>query len=86
MDDCLYVSEYPIEALDQITHYFPMKSFSMGPPKIYLREKITKIYLLNSMSAYALNISQYVHEAVRIVEAHLRKRDLSLDKRAIMPM
>ena len=70
----------------EINKYFPMKPKSIGPPKIYLGAKISKVQLPNGVVAYAMSMSQYVKEAVRNVESHLMKRNLSLLKKASTPM
>ena len=85
-DDCLAVSQNPKEQLMEIDKYFPLKPASIGPPKIYLGAKVTKVQLLNGIEAYAMSMSQYVQEAVRNVEDHLRKRDLALLKKAPTPI
>ena len=64
-DDCLAISKTPLESLMEINKYFPMKPSSIGPPKIYLGAKITKVQLPNGVVAFAMSMSQYVKEAVR---------------------
>ena len=85
-DDCLSVSEHPRQALMEVNKYFPLKPESVGPPKIYLGAKISKVQLQNGVEAYAMSMSQYVQEAVRNVEGHLRKKGLGLLKKASTPM
>ena len=85
-DDCLAISKNLQEALMEINKYFSMKPKSVGPPKIHLGAKISKVQLPNGVIAYAMSISQYIREAVKNVESHLRKRDLSLLKKASTPM
>ena len=85
-DDCLAVSQNPKEQLMEIDKYFPLKPASIGPPKIYLGAKVTKVQLPNGVEAYAVSMSQYVQEAVRNVEEHLKKRDLALLKKASTPV
>ena len=59
-DDCLSVSMHPREALLEIDKYFPMKQASIGPPKIYLGAKISKVQLPNGVDAFAMSMSQFV--------------------------
>ena len=85
-DDCLAISKTPLESLMEINKYFPMKPKSIGPPKIYLGAKISKVQLPNGTVAFAMSMSQYVKEAVRNVEEHLKKKDLGLLKKASTPI
>jgi len=85
-DDCLAVGQDPKAALHEIDKYFPLKPASVGPPKIYLGAKITRVQLPNGVEAYSMGMSQYVQEAVRNVEEYLRKRNLKLVKKATTPM
>ena len=85
-DDCLSISEYPREALMEINKYFPLKPESVGSPRIYLGAKISKVQLPNGVEAYAMSMSQYVQEAVKNVEEHLKRKGLGLLKKASTPM
>ena len=85
-DDCLAVSQNPREQLMEIDQYFPLNPGSIGPPKIYLGAKVTKVQLPNGVEAYTMSMSQYVQEAVKNVEEHLKKRDLALLKKASTPI
>lgn len=78
VDDCLCVSEDPKDALLQLDKYFPMKPDSLGPPKIYLGGKVSKVQLPNGVSAWAFSSSQYVHEAIRAVEEQLEREGKKL--------
>ena len=55
-------------------------------PKFYLGAKILKVQLPNGVNAYTMSMSQYVQEAVKNVEQYLKKRDLTLVKKASTPM
>ena len=55
-DDCLAISKMPMESLMEINKYFLMKPSSIGPPKIYLGTKMTKVQLPNGVVAYAMSI------------------------------
>ncbi len=50
--DCLAVEQEPTAALHEIDKYFPLKSTSVVPPKIYLGAKITRVQLPNGVEAY----------------------------------
>ena len=80
------MSQNPKEQLMEIDKYFPLKPASIGPPKIYLGAKVTKVQLPNGVEAYAMSMSKYVKEAVRNVDEHLKKRDLALLKKASTPV
>ena len=80
-DDCVAISKNPRETLMKINKYFPMKLSSMGPPKIYLGAKISKVQLPNRVIAFAMSMSQNVQEAVKKVENHLQKMNLALLKK-----
>ena len=69
-DDCLAISKNPREALMEINKYFPMKPSSIGPPRIYLGAKISRVQLPNGVTAFSMSMSQYVQEAVKNVESH----------------
>ena len=86
VDDCLCVSEHPKAALEDINHYFPMKPGSIGPPKIYLGAKLSKVDLPNGVTAWAISASQYVQDAVKNVECHLRKKGKSSRKGTYSPL
>ena len=85
-DDCLAVSQHLKKQLIEIDKYFPLKPASIGPPKIYLGAKVTKVKLPNGVDAYAISMSQYVQETVRNVEKHLKKRNLALPKKVSTPV
>lgn len=86
VDDCMCVSTRPREALEEVNKYFPMKPDSIEPPKIYLGAKISKMTLENGAVAWAMSMSQYVQEAVRNVEDHLKKHGMYLVKGVDSPL
>jgi len=85
-DDCLCVSEHAEEALREIDNYFSLKENSIGPPKIYLGGKVSKVDLLSGIWAYSFSSSQYSKEAVKIVEQYLNKKNLKLNRKASAPL
>ena len=50
-----------------------LKPDLIGPPKIYLGGKVSKVNLPIGVTAWAISASQYVQEAVRNVEAHITR-------------
>ena len=71
----------------EIGKYFPLKPAPVSLPKTYLGAKVTMVQLLNGVDAYAVSMSQqYIQEAVKNVKGHLKKRNLALPKKALMPM
>ena len=69
----LCVSEDPKAALLMIDQYFPMKPSSMGPPKVYLGDKVSQVILSNGVKTYMYSASQYLQETIRAVEGHQEK-------------
>ena len=86
VDDCLSISEYPKEALERINQYFPMKPGSIGPPKLYLGAKMSKVSMPNGVVAWALSASKYAQDAIRNVETELKKDGLALRKGTNSPL
>ena len=76
VDNCLSISEQPRPALERINQYFPMKPGSMGPPKLYLGAKMSKVTMPNGVTAWELSASKYVQDAVSDVEMELRRNTL----------
>jgi len=62
-----------------------MKNGSVGYPKIYLGNKVSKMTLENGVDAYIFSLSQYVQTAIAIVERYLSKRGEMLPKRTYTP-
>ena len=86
VDDALCISMNPEDILNkEIGKYWTMKKNSVGPPDIYLGNKISKVTLENGVTAWAFSSSQYVQSAVRNVEAHLSKIGGKLPTRAATP-
>ena len=72
--------------LTQLINTSRSKPSSIGPPRIYLGGKISKVDLPNGVSAWAISASQYVQEAVRNVELHMKRNGLSFHKGTKSPM
>ena len=82
VDDALCISERAEHVLKgEIGKYFYVKEGSVGPPTIYLGNKVSKVTLANGVDAWAFSSSQYVQAAVENVEGYLAKKGLSLPKK-----
>ena len=86
VDDCLVISEHPDQALKKLGKYFPMKPESVGPPKLYLGGKLSKVDLPNGVKAWAISASKYIHNALKNVEATLSQHGLSLRRGTNSPL
>ena len=85
IDDALSINHDPQGELERLDKYFMMKPGSIGDPSIYLGAKLKKVQLSNGVWAWGQSPSKYVQEAVRNVEAHLKKTGKSLTKRVYGP-
>jgi len=73
-DDALVISHRSEGALrNEIDSCFPLKPGSIGPPKIYLGNKVSKVTMENGVEAWAFSSGQYVQSAVSNVEITLGK-------------
>ena len=87
VDDALCCSMNPEHVLkNEIGRYFYIKEGSVGPPSIYLGNKVSKVTLDNDVEAWSLSSSQYVQNAVENVEKQLKKDGKCLPKRANSPL
>ena len=77
VDDCLCISMNADRVIrSEIGRYFIIKPKSIGPPDIYLGNKVSKVTLDNGIDAWSLSSFQYVQNSVRNVESYLRKSNL----------
>ena len=87
VDDALCVSMNGKHVLEnEIGKYFYIKEGSVGPPTIYLGNKVSNVTLTNGVKAWAFSSSQYVKNAVKNVEDYLSRQNQSLPKRAYAPI
>ena len=88
VDDVLCISENGISVIkNEINRYFKVKnSESISAPKLYLVNKVSKVTLANGNKAWAFSSSQYVQAAIENVEAHLKRFNMSLPRRASSPL
>jgi hypothetical protein len=86
VDDCLCIDVFPEDIIkNEIGKFWTLKKNSVGPPSIYLGNKVTKITLENDVTCWAFSSSQYVQAAVANLEQYLKERNRSLPKRATSP-
>ena len=81
VDDALCISHNAEHILrGELGKYFVLKESSIGPPKLYLGNKLTLVTLENGTKAWALSSSQYVQAAVKNVEEYLAKKNQKLPR------
>ena len=86
VDDALCISDDGENFINnQLGKYFFIKEGSVGPPSIYLGNKVNYVTLANGANAWSLSSSQYVHAAVQNVETYLSEQNQALPKRASSP-
>ena len=86
VDDCLVISQHPKEALDKLGKYFPLKPESVGPPKLYLGGKISKLELPNGVVDWTIGASKYIQQALNNLEGILKTHGLKLRKNTNSPL
>ena len=85
VDDCIsihHAGERPLRELDK---FFKMKKRSIGDPDFYLGSKLKRMILPDGVVAWGMSSSKYVQEAVKNVEEHLSKRDMTLKRNTRAP-
>ena len=86
VDDALCISENGTHVLEnEIGKYFYIKKGSVGPPEIYLGNKVSHVTLANGQKAWGFSSSQYVQNAVKNIEDYLKKNGKCLPKKAPSP-
>ena len=86
VDDALCISQNGKHVLEkEIGKYFYIKDGSVGPPTIYLGNKVSKVTLENGQQAWAFSSSQYVQNAVKNIETYLKKQGKALPTKAPAP-
>ena len=86
VDDTLCISMNAENVVcNEIGKYFFIKPKSIGPPKIYLGNKVSKVTLANGVDAWSFSLSQYVLNAIDNVEKYLAKLGESLPRKAKSP-
>jgi hypothetical protein len=72
-DDILCVHHAAMKQLRELDYYFKMKPGSLGDPDFYLGGKLRNQQLNNGVHAWGISPSKYVQEAVKNVEAFIKK-------------
>ena len=62
-----------------------MKKGSIGPPNIYLGNKVSKVTLENGVKCWSFSSAQYVTEAVNNVVRYLKTKGQSIPRKAPAP-
>ena len=84
VDDVLCVSAKCESVIrNELVKYFQIKESSIGPPDIYLGNKISKVTLENGNQAWSFSLSQYVQAAVRNVEKYLKEQNKCWSNKAM---
>ena len=87
VDDALCISQRAESVIrTEIGKYFYVKEESIGAPKIYLGNKVSKVTMENGIKAWSFSSSQYVQAAVANVEDYLKKHGKSLPTKASAPI
>ena len=78
VEDALVVSENAESILqNELRRYFHLKEESIGPPTVYLGDRVQKVVLENGVWAWSFSSSQYVQSAVKNVEAYVGRPENS---------
>ena len=76
VEDALSISHRPREVLEkEIGKYWILKPGSVGPPKLYLGNKVYEVTLENGVTAWSFGSSQYVQSAIANVEQYLKSNN-----------
>jgi hypothetical protein len=82
----LVIDELPDAIIyKEIGKMWTMKKSSIGPPTIYLGNKVTKVTLENDVTCWSFSSSQYVQAVVINTEKYPKSKGKSLPKRATLP-
>ena len=86
VDDALSCSCSPKEVLTaELGKFWKMKKDSIGPPNIYVGNKVSKVTLANGVKCWSFSSAQYVIAAVNNIERYLKTANQSLPKKAPIP-
>jgi len=85
-DDTLSIGPNSMENLMELNKHFKLMEPSIGPPKLYLGRKISKVIMDDGVWAYNISSSQYVQEVVANVEKDLKERGAVLKRNATSPL
>ena len=86
VDDCLVISDNPEHIIrNEIGKHWELKKGSVGPPTIYLGNKVSHVTLENNISCWSFSSSQYTQAAVKNVQSYLKERNMTLPKKVTSP-
>ncbi len=86
-DDALMINHDATAALNEIDHYFKMKSGRIGDPDFGLGAKLRSVTLPNGVVAWGMSPSKYIQGAVHNVKKYLKENgEAPLVKRASTPV
>lgn len=81
IDDYLIIIRQPKELLNRLNKYFPLKSPSVGPSKLFLAANLlSQMTLPNGIEASAMWSSQYLHEELKHVEKEMVHKGLKFKR------
>ena len=87
VDDALCVSNNAEGILkNELGKYFVIKPGSVGVPKIYLGNKVSKVTLANGVEAWSFSSSQYIQNVISNIEKYLKTKFKKLRKRTTSPI
>ena len=87
VDDALCISNNAENILrNELGKYFVIKPGSIGVPKIYLGNKVSKVTLANGVEAWSFSSSQYIQNVICNIEKHLKTKSKRMRKRATSPI
>ena len=87
VDDCLVISENPEHIIrNEIGKHWELKKGSVGPPSLYLGNKVSHVTLENDQQCWSFSSSQYTQAAVKNVKRYLKLRNKSLPKKVTSPL
>ena len=74
-NNTICISMNPQSVLEkEIGRYWMLKEGLLGPPTIYLGNKVSHVQLENGVTAWSFSSSLYVQEIVKNLEAILKKK------------
>ena len=62
-----------------------MKKGSIGPPNLYLGNKVSKVTIENGVKCWSFSSARYIYEAINNVESHIKSMSHTLPNKASAP-
>jgi hypothetical protein len=86
VDDAICCSMNAQDVLEkELGKFWTLKKTSVGPPNLYLGNKVSKVTLENGVKCWSFSAAQYVQSAVANVEKHLKTTNECLPRKANSP-